>query len=136
MTPHEMTPHEYMEKANRHFDAGEKRLGSKCVWLAVWNALAAIAGQRGLPFRDEKDAFELVVKLDREDGYTREQIGNYAVAEEFLDNSREVWEETNFDLSLYHWDDDGFEMCLPIAEEFVDYLVKKAGKDASNSDLR
>ena len=135
MTPHEMTPHEYMEKANRHFEVGDKRQGSKCVWLAVWNALAAIAEQRGLPFRDEKDAFELVVKLDREDGYTREVIENYAVAEEFLDNSREVWEETNFDLSLYHWNDE-FEMCLPIAEEIVDYLVKKAGKDALNSDLR
>ena len=132
MTPREMTPHEYMEKANRHFEVGEKRQGSKCVWLAVWNALAAIAEQRGLPFRDEKDAFELVVKLDREDGYTREQIGNYAVAEGFRDNSREVWEETNFDLSLYHWSDDGFEMCLPVAEEFVDYLVKKTGKEALN----
>lgn len=125
------TPQEYMAEADRRFDAGDKRQGSKCVWMAVQTALAAVAEQRGLLCCDEDDVFRLVVALDQEDGYTRQQIGSYAVAQGFLDNSREVWEEDNYDLSLYHWNDDAFEMSRPIAAEFVDYLIKKAGKDTT-----
>ena len=128
---HAKTPQEYLAEADRRFDAGDKRTGSKCVWLAVQTALAALAAQRGAPLRNDDDAFKLVVELNREDGNTREPIGGYSVAQGFQDNSREVWEEDNFDLSLYHWDDDGFELARPLAAKFVNYLVKKSEKDAS-----
>ena len=123
------TPQECLAEADRLFDAGNKREGSKFVWQAVKTALAAIAEQRGLPCRNDDDAFRLVVELNREDGNTREPIGGYSVAQGFQDNSREMWEEDRFDLSLYHWDDDGFELARPLAAKFVDYLVKKSEKD-------
>ena len=127
---YDKTPREYLEEADRQFDAGNKREGSKRVWQAVQTAIAAVAAQRGLSCLDDDDVFRLVVALDKEDGNTRQQIGSYGVAEGFRDNSREVWEEDNYDLSLYHWDEDGFEMARPIAVEFVEYLVKKVEKDA------
>ncbi len=122
------TPQECLEEADRLFDAGNKREGSKLVWQAVKTALAAIADQRGLPLRNNDDAFSLAVILDKEDGYTREHIGNYAVSEGFHDNSREVWEEDNYDLSLYYWDDLEFTVYRPIAAKFVHYLLAKADK--------
>lgn len=123
-------PQEYLAEADRYFYAGDQRAGSKCVWLAVHTALAAVAARRGHPFRNDDDAFRLVVELNREDGDTREPIGGYSIAQGFQDNSLEVWEEDNFDLSLYHWDEDGFELARPLAAKFVDYLVKKAEQDA------
>ena len=124
------TPQECLDEADRLFDAGNKREGSKRVWQAVKTALAAIAKQRGVSLRNDDDAFSLVVILDKEDGSTRQQIGNYAISEGFRDNSREVWEEDNYDLSLYYWDEDEFEIYRPIVAGFVGYLVAKAGKDA------
>ena len=125
------TPQECLEEADRLFDAGDKREGSKRVWQAVMTALTAVAEQRGLPLRNNDDAFSLAVVLDKEEGYTREHIGNYAVSEGFYDNSRAVWEEDNYDVSLYYWDEDEFEMYRPIAAKFVRYLEAKSGKDAS-----
>ena len=124
------TPQECLEEADRLFDAGNKREGSKLVWQAVKTALAAIAEQRGLPLHNNDDELSLIVALDKEDGHTREHIGNYLVSEGFHDNSREVWEEDNYDLSLYYWDDDEFEMYRPLAAKLVRYLVAKTGKDA------
>ena len=127
---HVKTPQECLEEADRLFDAGNKREGSKRVWQAVMTALTAVAEQRGLPLRDDDDELSLVVALDKEDGHTREHIGNYLVSDGFRQNSREVWEEDNYDLSLYHWDDDEFEMYRPLSAKLVRYLVAKAGKDA------
>ena len=127
---HAKTPQECLAEADRLFDAGNKREGSKFVWQAVKTAIAAIAEQRGLPCRNDDDAFNIVLVLDKEEGHTREQIGKYAVSEGFRENSREVWEEDNFDISLYYWDDDEFEIYRPIVAKFVGYLVAKAGKDA------
>ena len=123
------TPQECLEEADRLFDAGNKREGSKFVWQAVKTAIATIAEQRGLPCRNDDDAFNVVLILDKEEGHTREQIGKYAVSEGFRENSREVWEEDNYDISLYYWDDLEFTVYRPITAKFVRYLVAKAGKD-------
>ena len=125
------TPQECLEEADRLFDAGNKREGSKFVWRAVKTAIAAIAEQRGLPCRNDDDAFNLVVILNREDGNTREPIARYGISQGFRENSREVWEEDNYDLSLYYWDDLEFTVYRPIAAKFVRYLIAKAGKDAA-----
>ncbi len=118
------TPREYLYEAEKRFYAGDKKEGSKYTWLATLTAIAAIAEQRGLPCRNYDEARNVVRALKDGGDSALEYGGGMSVAQGFLDNAQ-IPRDEEYDLSLYHWDDEEFAAYRPEAEEFIDYLSGK-----------
>lgn len=122
------SPLEYLAEAERRFAARSNRDGSKRVWQAFLAAAAPLAAQRGLPCGNVEEFNEVMRALGQENGDAREFRSVMTVAAGFLDNSREVEEEGNFDLSLYHWADEEFPWRRKRARKCLDYLISHSPK--------
>lgn len=117
------SPLEYLAEAERRFAARSNRDGSRRVWQAFLAAATPLAAQRGLPCGNVDEFNELMWALREENGNSREFLHLTTVAEGFLNNSREVGEDGNFDLELYHWPDEEFPWHRKAAKRYLDYLL-------------
>lgn len=124
------SPLEYLAEAERRFAARSNRDGSWRVWQAFLAAAAPLAAQRGLPCGNLDEFKEVMQALGQENGDAREMRYVASLAEGFLDNSREVGEDGNYDLELYHWPDEEFPWHRKAAKRDLDYLlsISKAPK--------
>ena len=94
------SPQDWLSEADQHFDAGDARGGSGCMWQAAHTALVAVARRRGLPYQTDIDLINLTDLLDDEAGEPFVRLSGLGIARLFRRNAVEgvFWEDYEFEV--------------------------------------
>ena len=113
---------EWLERADREFEAERDLVASRYLWEAVRAAITAVGVKRGIPVDNDDEMFDFVRQIDREDGGNHNHMLRFGVAQSLRDRINRVggsWCGCDAD----SWDDSDFEMGRRAAKGMVDYLT-------------
>ncbi len=116
-----------LDSADRAFDAGDVRAGSRLMWEAARTAIDAVAIKHGWPCDSLEEIKEVIYRLDGVD-----EKGNstgfpwyfmhFGVANTF----REHAETYEWEYPEFQWGDSAFRMGRKSVKKFVDSLMRYA----------
>ena len=128
MTEHTLKAQDLMNTADRAFDAGDVREGSRLMWEATRTAIGAVATKRGWPCGSLDEIKQVIYRLDGVDeegnfsGSYPKHFAHFGVAEIFREHAEtDEWEYPEF-----HWSDAGFRMGRKSIKEFIALLEENA----------
>ena len=128
MTDNTKTSQELLDAADRAFDAGNQREGSRLMWEAVRTGIAAVAAKHGLPCGTTEELRAVILKLDDIDksgdhpGKYAENFAKFGVAEIFLEHAEtDKWEYPEF-----KWAEPDFRTGRKSMKRFVASLMNRA----------
>ena len=124
MTEHVPKVQDLLDTADRAFDAGDVREGSRMVWEAARTAISAVAAKRGWPCGSLAEIKEVIYRLDGvdEDGNS---IGfpwhfmHFGVANTF----REQAETDEWEYPEFRWSEPEFRMGRKSVKRFITTLM-------------
>ena len=111
------SPQDWLSEADQHFDVGDARGGSGCMWQAAHTALVAVARRRGLPYQTDIDLINLTDLLDDEAGEPFVRLSGLGIARLFRRNAVEG----------VFWEDYAFEVHRESTKRFVKSLMERDG---------
>ena len=131
MTDFTQTARELLESADRAFDAGDVREGSRLMWEAARTAIASVAIQRGWPCDSLEEIKEVIYRLDGVDedgnfpGVYPKHFAHFGVADIFREHAEtDEWEYPEF-----QWGESGFRTGRKSVKGFVNLLLECAAPE-------
>ena len=128
MTDFTQTARELLESADRAFDAGDVREGSRLMWEAARTGIAAVAEKLGWPCGTREELKAVIFWLDKIDesgnhpGEYAKNFARFGVAEIFLEHAQtEEWEYPEF-----KWSEPEFRTGRKSVKGFVASLLNEA----------
>ena len=127
MTEHAPKVQYLLDTADRAFDAGDVREGSRLVWEAARTAIGAVAAKHGWPCDSLDEIKQVIYRLDGvdEDGNSTGfpwYFMHFGVANTF----REHAETYEWEYPEFQWGDSAFRMGRKSVKKFVDSLMQYA----------
>ena len=109
MQEHINTAREFLDGADREFDAGDALQGSEKLWGAFSHAVVAICQERGWKYGSHRQIIDAAVQLAEEMGIDR----------------GEVWAARTFHANSYHGFLEDFEVEYgrPVVRSFVERIL-------------
>ena len=101
---HAQTALDFLEKADRHYAAGDQIQASEKLWGAAAHAVMAVASEHGWPHANQTELRQAAERLADEQNNQRIAVG-FAITEKYLYDSRYLFmedEEWTLDRSKVH----------------------------------
>ena len=131
MTEHVPKVQDLLDTADRAFDAGDVREGSRMVWEAARTAISAVAAKRGWPCGSLAEIKEVIYRLDGVDedgnfpGSYPKHFAQFSVADIFREHAEtDEWEYPEF-----QWGESGFRTGRKSVKGFVSLLLEYAASE-------
>ena len=123
-----MTPQDFLNAADRAFDSGDQREGSRLMWEAAKTAIAAVASEYGWPCDGMDEIKQVVLRLnDMDDAKAADSVipyyphrfhGKFVEAAIFREHAGpEIWDKPEF-----RWIDVEFDAYRRSTKNFIKML--------------
>lgn len=132
MTEHALKAQDLLDSADRVFDAGDVREGSRLMWEAARTAIGAVAAKHGWPCESLDEIKQVIYRLDgiekgRKCTEYPKHLAHFGVADKFREHAEtDEWEYPEF-----QWSDAGFRMGRKSVKEYIALLSEYAGPESN-----